>query len=67
MIFTSIANAYPKEHLQECILGAKRSPIVLGVPHQEIVDWCNCTLELIMDEGMKDSNAGGYCGQKYLK
>jgi len=64
---SQMAIAYPESHLKECILGVKRSPIVLGAPQTEIEDWCDCTLKLILDEGKDDMSSGSYCGHKYFK
>ena len=65
--FPQIAGAYPENYLKECILGVKQSPIVIGAPERELIEWCNCTLELIIDKGKGDKFAGSYCGHKYFK
>ena len=59
--------AYPQERLKECILGAKRSPTVLGVPEESIEKWCNCALQLTVDEGKADIPSANECGKKYFK
>lgn len=64
--FASMAIAYPKDQLKECILGAKRSPLLVGVPALEVERWCDCTLELILDEGKADKLSASYCGHKYF-
>ena len=61
------AIAYPHDQLKECILGAKRSPTVLGVPEDSIQNWCDCALRLTLDEGKKDITAANECGKKYFK
>ncbi len=66
-IFQPIAYSYPKDLLKECILGAKRSPLLVGVPAVEVENWCNCTLELIVDKGKGDLDSANFCGQKYFK
>ena len=65
--FSAMAIAYPQDQLNKCILGVKQSPIVTGVPASEIENWCNCTLELIIEEGKGDRQAANYCGHKYFK
>ncbi len=65
--FPSLAISFPEEKVEECIVGVKRSPILVGVPQDEIENWCNCTLGLIIDEGKEDKAAGGFCGHKYFR
>ncbi len=59
--------AYPEDQLKQCILGAKRNPVVLGVPSQSIENWCDCVLELIIDEGKEDILSANQCGKKFFK
>ena len=54
LAFSPAALAYPQDQLKECILGAKSSPTVLGVPQVSIENWCDCVLELTIDEGKED-------------
>ncbi len=61
------ANAYPNQRLQECMLGVKQSSILVGVPQEEVNDWCDCVLQLILDEGKDDKASASYCGHKYFK
>ncbi len=65
--FAQIAVAYPENYLKECIIGIKQSPIVIGAPESELKQWCNCTLELILDKGNEDKSAAAYCGHMYFK
>ncbi len=64
---TPLAFAYPQDQLEECILGAKRSPIVLGVPEESIQNWCDCALKLIVDEGKDDRTSANQCGKKFFR
>ncbi len=66
-LFTPPTNAYPKAQINECILGAKRSPNVLGVPETSIRNWCDCALRLTIDEGKDDIASANECGKKYFK
>ncbi len=64
LAFSSKALAYSPDQLQECILGVKQNPIVLGVPEDEIVDFCNCALESIVDQDKDDRATGIECTAK---
>ncbi len=66
-LLAPLVMAYPQEQLKECMLGAKRSPVVLGVPDVSIENWCDCTLTLIVDEGKEDLPSANFCGKKYFK
>lgn len=61
------AEAYPEEQLQECILGSKQNPIILGIPDQQLSDYCDCTLTLIVDEDENIYRASSQCGKKFFK
>ena len=58
------ACAYPESQFKECLLGVKRSPIILGVPEQSIENFCDCALEKIIDQGIDDKTAGIDCTSK---
>ena len=62
-----IANAYPEDQLKECIMGSKQNPIILGVPEDSIRNYCNCALELIVDEGQGVKESANQCGSRYFK
>ena len=64
LAFSSKAIPYPKDHLKECILGVKQSPIVLGVPERSIENFCDCALTSIIDEGKDDRASGMECAAK---
>ena len=63
----SMAIAYPKEEIATCITGVKRSPVLLGVPEQEIANWCDCVLQLTIDEAQDPKLSSSFCGQKHFR
>ena len=67
LLSPSSAIAYPQDQLKECMLGAKSSPTVLGVPEASIENWCDCVLGLIIDEGKEDIPSANECGKKYFR
>ena len=64
--FTSKAISYPQEKLKECILGSKQNPIILGVPEETIKRFCNCSLELIVDQGKDMRFSANQCATKHF-
>ncbi len=66
-LFTAPVRAYPQDQLIECKLGAKTSPVVLGVPDESIEKWCDCVLRSIVDDGKEDLPSANECGRKYFK
>ena len=67
LLVSSPAIAYPQDQLKECMLGAKRSPTLLGVPEVSIEKWCDCALRLTLDEEKEDIPSANECGKKYFK
>ncbi len=60
-------NAYPQDQLQECINSSIQNPSVKGVSEESIEKYCDCALNLIVNEG-KDIRSSGYrCASKYFK
>jgi len=65
-IFLPLANAYPQSQLNECILGSKQNPIILGTPVQAVENYCDCVLTLIVDKGKASKESANLCGSKYF-
>ena len=65
--FSPIAFGYPQDQLNECILGSKQNPIILGVPEESLKGYCDCALKLIFDEGKGAKDSANKCGSKYFK
>mgnify|MGYP007063344294 CR=1 FL=1 len=65
-IVSPVANAYPQSQLNECILGSKQSPIILGVPAKSIENYCDCVLTLIVDKGSDAKESAKSCGLEYF-
>ncbi len=57
-------SAYPESQFNECIVGVKRNPIILGVPETSIQNFCDCALTLIVDQGKDDKESGIECTSK---
>ena len=66
MIFATSISAYPKDQLNECILGSKRNPIILGTPQESIEDFCDCSLTSIIDEHKDARLSINQCALKKL-
>ncbi len=67
LAFPQVIFAYPQDQLKECILRVKSNPNILGAPETSILNFCDCTLKLIVDEG-KDlqevQSSINYCAAK---
>jgi len=63
IIFTFVPTSYSYEEAQfnDCIVGVKRNPIILGVPQTSIEKFCDCALNLIIDQGKDDKESGIQC------
>ena len=61
-LFPSIAFAYSKEQFEECILGSKQSPVLLGTPQKSIENFCECSLKSILDENKEIQASINQCG-----
>ncbi len=66
-LFVPSAYAYPETELKECILGSRQSPIILGMPEQNLIDYCDCTLRLVIDENEEIYDAVNLCGKRHFK
>jgi len=64
IIFSPVANAYPKLQLKECILGSRQNPIILGTPMQSIENYCDCVLKLIVDKGRDTKESANSCASE---
>jgi len=59
IVCTPTAFAYPQDQLQDCIASAKKNPNVKDVSQSSIEKYCDCALNLIVDEA-KDVRESGY-------
>jgi len=66
IIFSSTAFAYPREQFNECILGSKRNPVILGIPQDSLESFCDCSLTSILDENEEAKESINQCALKYL-
>lgn len=66
-ITPSIVFGYPQDQLRQCVLGSKQNPILLGVPESSIENYCDCVLNLIIDEKKEARESANKCGLKYFK
>jgi len=58
-IFSGTAIAYPQDQLKQCISSAKQNPNIKGASESSIENYCDCALNLIVDQG-KDRRDSGY-------
>ena len=59
MLFTSRVKAYEQDMLLDCISSARENTSIEGVSDSSIENYCDCALELIVDE-RKDVRDSGY-------
>ena len=59
MSFVPSAIAYDQEQLADCISSAKGNTSIEGVSESSIENYCDCALDLIVDQG-KDVRESGY-------
>ena len=50
LLFPSIVHAYPSNDLRECIDSAKLNPIIQEEDQNRIESFCDCALEIIIDQ-----------------
>ena len=67
LLFSPRLFAFSDDQLDECILGVKQAPILVGAPKGQIEEWCKCTLKLIEDDGLNDMKSASFCGHKIFK
>ena len=62
--FGSLVKAFEPEELEDCILNASKNPSIEGVSKNSIQNYCECALDLIVDQ-RKDIRTSGYeCAKK---
>ncbi len=66
LTFSLRAFAYPENQLDECILSARQSPIILGAPKKSLENFCDCSLKLILDKGNDEMISINKCASKYF-
>ena len=65
--FSPLSMAYPQDQLKECIFSAKQNPNVEGVSEVSIENYCDCALQLIIDEGKDVRDSGYECASKHFE
>ena len=59
MLFTSVVRAYEQDMLVDCISSARENTSIEGVSDSSIENYCDCALDLIVDQ-RKDVRESGY-------
>ena len=59
MLFTSGVTAYEQDMLLDCISSASENTSIEGVSDSSIENYCDCALDLIVDQ-KKDVRESGY-------
>ena len=59
--FTYSVEAYEAEQLVDCISSAKQNPSIAGVSESSIENYCDCALDLIVDQGKEVRSSGYEC------
>ena len=62
--FSPVVIAYPQEQLNDCISSAQKNPSIEGASKSSIENYCNCALQLIVDEGKELRESGYQCALK---
>ena len=66
LVFSTTVFAYSKEQLNECILGSKLNPVILGTPQKSIESFCECSLTSIFDKHKDAKSSINQCALKNL-
>ncbi len=66
-VFLPAANAYPEEQLKECIASAMQNPNITGVSEESVKNYCDCALDLIVDQGKERRESGYECALNSFK
>ena len=65
--FVPMSIAYPQDQLEECMLSAKKNPAIQDVDGSSIESFCDCSLNLIMDQGERAKTAANQCAEKVFR
>ena len=64
LFFSPTVLAYPQDELKACMSSAKQNESIKNFSEASIEEYCNCALELIVDQN-KDTQLSGYqCAKK---
>ena len=63
-LFTPSVRAYEQNQLADCISSAKENSSIEGVSEISIEKYCDCALELIVDQGKEIRQSGHECAIK---
>jgi len=62
--FVNPVKAYPENQMDDCIKSAMNNPATKSISKSSIMNYCDCALKAIIDEG-KDIRESGYdCAQR---
>ena len=64
LVFSPPALAYPQDQLKDCISSAQKNPNIKDVSQRSIEEYCDCALNLIVDQGKAIREAGYECAAK---
>ena len=64
LFISSAAFAYEQQQLSACILNAKNNAALKGFNEKSMENYCDCALNLIMDQGKDIQNSGYECAVK---
>ena len=59
LLLTPVVRAYEQDMLEDCISSASENTSIEGVSVRSIENYCDCALDLIIDQG-KDVRESGY-------
>ena len=66
-LFIFPAFGYTSQQLKSCELGVKQSPIFLGTPNLSVEEFCNCSLESIVNNGNDPKVSINKCASIHFK
>ncbi len=61
---TPLVSAYESDQLAECISSARENPSIEGVSKSSIQNYCQCALDLIIDQNQDVRESGYECAVK---
>ena len=65
--FSPCAIAYPQDQLNECMRSAKENPNIKDLSEQAIEDFCDCSLQEIVDKGRDAISSANQCAKKSFR
>tara|TARA_Y100001968_G_scaffold265801_1_gene255101 strand:- start:913 stop:1176 length:264 start_codon:yes stop_codon:yes gene_type:complete len=61
LIFSQCVNAYENNQFNDCIESAQQNKALKGISKEEIENYCDCALDLIIDKKENIRNSGYQC------